>query len=91
MYDCLADEVRRVMMETVIPTITNLVKALKSKTTKEDSQVGYIMYCRLYLYTSILNVMGKMVIFSLATYVCCKLAHHSCLVTTHTKRFSLII
>ena len=60
MYDCLADEVRRVMMETVIPTITNLVKALKSKTTKEDSQVQYITYSRLYLYTSILNVMGKM-------------------------------
>jgi len=41
MFMCifLADEVRRVMMETVIPTILSGVKMLKSKTTKEDSQV----------------------------------------------------
>ena len=35
----LADEVRRVMMETVIPTVSSGVKMLKSRTTKEDSQV----------------------------------------------------
>ncbi|XP_065883003.1 anoctamin-10-like isoform X2 [Dysidea avara] len=32
------DEVRRVMIETVIPTVIGVVKMLKSKTTKEDCQ-----------------------------------------------------
>lgn len=36
---CVADEIRRVMMETVIPTIISAVKGVASKTDVKSSQV----------------------------------------------------
>jgi len=44
MCNVLADEVRRVMMETIMPTLFGGVKRLKFKTTKEDCQVFLCFY-----------------------------------------------
>ena len=38
---CVADEIRRVMMETVIPTISGTVKGIISKADSKSSQVLY--------------------------------------------------
>ena len=38
-FICAADEIRRVMMETVIPTITSAVKRIISKADVKSSQV----------------------------------------------------
>ena len=38
-FICVADEIRRVMMETVIPTITSAVKRIISKADVKSSQV----------------------------------------------------
>ena len=39
MWYCVADEIRRVMMETVIPTTIGAVKGVTSKADLKSSQV----------------------------------------------------
>jgi len=42
MFICLADEIRRVMMETIVPTIISGVKRIVTKSNVKSSQVIYI-------------------------------------------------
>lgn len=61
MWYCVADEIRRVMMETVVPTTIGAVKRVTSKADSKSSQVlNYVMLHKLWKVPNLFIKLSKL-------------------------------